>query len=293
MTVVSGAFFLFEMFAFFLQGPPQARRAHIVQIVEKVSVASLSALQIAVIAALVIVASYSMGIVLRRTVSMAFNVLSSLCSIGKFHLKDSGAVRNLVQWLKGRWYFRERSRRRSLVAEQKRRGRSDISSFLAQLVLGSRVTSESVWMMLLTTYSEERIRVVLEKHCLKVSINDEVWSTYEYCSTWLARYARDLAPPTRAQNLTLAFVTVVPAALAPSAVGSLWGDDVNLMFWARVSLAIYLLYFSRRVLTAVTSSSFLVVETFRQWVLAQLLEDGKPSERGNTGGPTGGTRDAT
>lgn len=293
MNVVCGMAFSFEVLIFALDGPPAARRAQIRALLQRALDLKPTTLQIVLAVALVIIVSFAVGIVLQRGVSMTVNLLLTMYAQVRTAISDlppTSRVRSI--WARMQPFWRRMRISWGSPASQidSSQDRSDLgrqwsirSSPLAQLFLGPYLTGEAIWGLLLSYYREDKIRTALDNHPLRISINGpdhEIFSAYEYCSKWLERYARDLATPTLLQNLTVPFLTVVPALLAPYAVAALWGDDresIALSDWFDLFLLIYLIYFARKLLASLTSGNYFMLETFRRWILAQLLEGGKPT----------------
>jgi len=154
-----------------------------------------------------------------------------------------------------------------------------------QLRVSSRLdrwSGKGLWDQLTYMYGEEALTKVLARHPIKISVLQEgyVFTYWDYCSSWLRRYAPGEAITPRATAYLTASSLLIPVWLLPHWSSLYLGDFSTAMRWINAISPLILLYFLY-VLLGFRGTQVDGPAVFRRFVMVQFLEDSRTPERTN------------
>jgi hypothetical protein len=147
----------------------------------------------------------------------------------------------------------------------------------------NRWSGKGLWSELTYIYGEEALTKVLVRHPIKISVLEkgDVNTYWDYCSSWLRRYAPGEAITPRATAYLTASSLLIPAWLLQHWSFLYLGDLSTAMGWINTISPLILLYFLY-VLLGFRGTKVDAPAVFRRFVTVQFLENSRVPERTNS-----------
>jgi hypothetical protein len=139
------------------------------------------------------------------------------------------------------------------------------------------LSATDMWRMLTSSFEEDKVVRALARHPIVIKPDEPdftVTNSYLYAFYWLKRYAADLFSEDMFTRIGLRFDAIAPVLLAPFVIVALRGPGRSSEFTLYLLLAIIAAIWMYRS-TARTSMNLSPL-MFQFFVIAQLLEDGRP-----------------
>lgn len=295
-AVVAGAFIISYFAAPSLGPTPQQRRAlvwnKLYQLTHPATVDIFSTILIILGSLLV---CYLVGMIVRVATYRVSSFMYST-AVNFFYQTEVGR-----RW--GRWKLEKGPS--SLIKYEYPRGRREVNlafnggqyripDWLAPLVVYlelrisyrlNRWSGKGLWSELTSTYGEEALTKVLVRHPIKISVLEDghVYAYWDYCSSWLRRYAPGEAITPRATAYLTASSLLIPAWLLQHWAFLYLGDLSTAMRWINAISPLILLYFLY-VLLGFRGTQVDGPAVFRRFVVVQFLENSRAPERINPKG---------
>lgn len=146
----------------------------------------------------------------------------------------------------------------------------------------NRWSGQGLWSELTNMYGEEALKKVLARHPIKISILEDgyIFTYWDYCSSWLRRYAPGEAITPRATAYLTASSLLIPAWLLQHWSSLYFGDLTTVMRWINAISPLILLYFLY-VLLGFRGTQVDAPAVFRRFVMVQFLESSRAPEKTN------------